>query len=144
MIKDILSSAPVKLIREILDDIDPLDDIRDLISRAINEDCTVNIKDGNTFKEGYSEKADEIRSFRTNSREILAKLEADEKEKSGIKNLKIKYNKVFGYYFEVSKGQLDLVPDHFIRNFNALRRTPPLLILPGIPPPLKISVFAAV
>ncbi|MBO4360176.1 MAG: DNA mismatch repair protein MutS, partial [Eubacteriaceae bacterium] len=115
MIKDILTSAPVKLIREILDDIDPLDDIRDLISRAINEDCTVNIKDGNTFKEGYSEKADEIRSFRTNSREILAKLEADEKEKSGIKNLKIKYNKVFGYYFEVSKGQLDLVPDHFIR-----------------------------
>ena len=115
LIKDILSCAPVKLIITVLDDMDPLDDVRELIGRAINEECTVNIKDGNTFKEGYSEKADEIRSFRTNSREILAKLEAKEKEESGIKNLKIKYNKVFGYYFEVSKGQLDLVPDHFIR-----------------------------
>lgn len=111
----LLSRATCSYLAQINNDLDPVYEVYNLIDRAINEECSINIKDGNTFKEGYNLQADEIRNYRLNAKNILAKLESDEKEKTGIKNLKVKYNKVFGYYFEVSKGNLDLVPDYFIR-----------------------------
>lgn len=111
----LLNRGQCDYLKELSNSMDPVYEVYNLIQTAINEECSVNIKDGNTFKEGYNIQADEIRNYRLNAKNILAKLEADEKEKTGIKNLKVKYNKVFGYYFEVSKGNLDSVPDYFIR-----------------------------
>lgn len=114
-IKGILSKTFSGYLAEINEKLDPVEEIYELIEQAINEECTINIKDGNTFKQGFDAKADEVRNYRSNAKTILAQLETSEREKTGIKNLKIKYNKVFGYYFEVSKGNLANVPEYFIR-----------------------------
>ena len=114
-IKNMLGKASSDYLTEINKNLDPVEEICELIDRAINEECTINIKDGNTFKSGFDAKADEVRNYRSNAKTILAGLEASEREKTGIKNLKIKYNKVFGYYFEVSKGNIANVPEYFIR-----------------------------
>ena len=94
---------------------DPLQDLYDLIERAIVEEPPIVTREGGMIKEGYNEEADKLRHAKTEGKNWLAELEARERDKTGIKNLKIKYNKVFGYYFEVTNSFKDLVPDYFIR-----------------------------
>jgi len=96
--------------------IDELRDIYDLINASIDEDVGITIKDGNIIKKGYNEIVDELRLASTEGKNWLMQLEAEEKEKTGIKNLKVGYNKVFGYYIEITKSFLSQVPeDRFIR-----------------------------
>ena len=96
-------------------DLDPLEDLKTLIDAAIEEDPPISIRDGGIIRDGYNEEADRLRHAKTEGKDWLAQLEQEEKEKTGIKNLKIKYNKVFGYYFEVTNSFKELVPDYFIR-----------------------------
>ena len=108
-IRDILKEFHSAVLKEIHEDMDPLQDLYDLIERAIVT------REGGMIKEGYNEEADKLRHAKTEGKTWLAELEARERDKTGIKNLKIKYNKVFGYYFEVTNSFKDLVPDYFIR-----------------------------
>ena len=94
---------------------DPLEDLFDLVKRAIVEEPPITLREGGIIREGFSQEADEFRKANTEGKNWLAELEAREREKTGIKNLKIKYNKVFGYYFEVTNSFKDMVPDYFIR-----------------------------
>ncbi len=114
-IKEKLKNVNSKYLQGIYEDIDELDDIAALISLSISDEPPALLKDGNVIKEGYNEELDEIRSLLNNSKEYLDDIEAREKERTGIKNLKIRYNKIFGYYIEISKGNLDMVPDDYIR-----------------------------
>src|SRR5690606_34446634 len=82
---------------------------------SIDENPPITIKEGGIIKKGYSKELDEIKDIYTRGKEWLSSLELKEKEKTGIKNLKIGYNKIFGYYFEVTKANINLVPDYFIR-----------------------------
>lgn len=114
-IKTLLKEFTSELLTDLYNELDPLDDIKDYIEGAIIEDPPVSIREGGIIREGFHEEADKLRSAKTEGKTWLADLEAKEKEKSGIKNLKVKYNKVFGYYFEVTNSFKDLVPDYFIR-----------------------------
>ena len=114
-IRDILKEFNSAVLKEIHEDMDPLQDMYDLIERAIVEEPPIVTREGGMIKEGYNEEADKLRHAKTEGKTWLAELEARERDKTGIKNLKIKYNKVFGYYFEVTNSFKDLVPDYFIR-----------------------------
>ena len=114
-IRDILKEFHSAALKEIHEDMDPLQDLYDLIERAIVEEPPIVTREGGMIKEGYNEEADKLRHAKTEGKTWLAELEARERDKTGIKNLKIKYNKVFGYYFEVTNSFKDLVPDYFIR-----------------------------
>ena len=114
-IKDILGEFSCELLKKMNEDLDPLRDLYELIDRSIVDEPPITIREGNIIKDGYSEEADKYRKAKTEGKAWLADLETEEKEKTGIKNLKIKYNKVFGYYFEVTNSFKDLVPDYFIR-----------------------------
>ena len=114
-IRDILKEFHSAVLKEIHEDMDPLQDLYDLIERAIVEEPPIVTREGGMIKEGYNEEADKLRHAKTEGKTWLAELEARERDKTGIKNLKIKYNKVFGYYFEVTNSFKDLVPDYFIR-----------------------------
>lgn len=103
------------LIAEINQSIDPLPDIYDLLERAIVDDPPMLLKDGGYIKAGYSEEIDKYREATTNGKTYLSSYEAEEREKTGIKNLKVSYNKVFGYYIEVTNSYKDLVPPTYIR-----------------------------
>lgn len=92
-----------------------LEHLTDLIERAIVEEPPISVREGGMIKDGYSEEADRLRHAKTQGKDWLADLEAEEKEKTGIKTLKVKFNKVFGYYFEVTNSFKDQVPDYFIR-----------------------------
>ena len=94
---------------------DPLQDIYELIDQAILEDPPVTVREGGIIKDGYHEEADRLRQAKTEGKDWLAELEAREKEKTGIKTLKVKFNKVFGYYFEVTNSFKNQVPDYFVR-----------------------------
>lgn len=96
-------------------DIDELSEIANLIESAIDDDCLVKLKEGGIVKKGYDKDIDELKDLKDNASGILASIEQKEKEKTGIKNLKIKYNKVFGYFLEVTASYSNLVPDYFIR-----------------------------
>ena len=100
---------------EIYRQIDPLEDLCERIEKAIDDKTPVQLKDGNVIKAGYNAELDELRGLMHNSKQILLDMESREKEKTGIKNLKIRYNRVFGYYIEVSKSNLSMVPDTYIR-----------------------------
>ena len=104
-----------KQLLTIHDEIDPLTDLKDLIEAAIVDDPPIAVKEGGIIKEGFSEEADRLRAAKTEGRQWLADLEAQEKERTGIKNLKIRFNKVFGYYIEVTNSFLSLVPEDYIR-----------------------------
>jgi DNA mismatch repair protein MutS len=91
------------------------DELVGLLEKAIREDSPSSVKDGGMIKLDYDPRLEELHSIRKNSREFLSNLETKERERSGISNLRIGYNRVFGYYFEVSKGNLSLVPEDFIR-----------------------------
>ena len=114
-IKDILGEFSCELLKKMNEDLDPLRDLYELIDRSIVDEPPITVREGNIIKDGYSEEADKYRKAKTEGKAWLADLEAEEKEKTGIKNLKIKYNKVFGYYFEVTNSFKDLVPEYFIR-----------------------------
>lgn len=93
--------------------IDTLIDLYDLLERSIYENPPVGLKEGFLIKEGYSSELDELKNMRSNGKDFIANFELSEKEKTGIKTLKVGYNKVFGYYIEVSKGMKDLVKDEY-------------------------------
>ncbi len=114
-LKERLCGVNSRYLQEIYQEIDPLEDICDLISRAIFDEPPITLKDGWVIKDGYQEELDRLRSLVTHSKEYLAAIETQEREKTGIKNLKISYNKVFGYYIEVTKSYLSLVPETYIR-----------------------------
>ncbi len=114
-IKKIMGGMKSKLIRKLSDTIDPLEDMYKLICEAITDEPPVSLHEGGIIREGYSEEADNYRRAKTEGKEWLMSLESKTRESTGIKNLKIKTNKVFGYYFEVTNSYLDLVPDYFIR-----------------------------
>ena len=100
---------------ELLDGLDPLCDVVELLERAVNPDAPALMSDGNYIREGYSEELDKLRSASANGKQWIADLEAKERELTKIKNLKIQYNKVFGYYIEVTKSFYDQVPYRYTR-----------------------------
>ncbi len=100
---------------QISEDIDTLEDLYELLDAAIEEEPPIAIKEGGIFKAGYLEEIDRLKSAKTECKSWLAELEEKERIKTGIKGLKIKYNKVFDYYFEVTNSFKDMVPDYFIR-----------------------------
>ena len=114
-VKSILSNCKSDLLVNLYDNLDELQDIHELIEKSIVDDPPMTIKDGGIIKLGYDEEIDKLKTAQTEGKNWLVKLEADEKEKTGIKNLKVGFNKVFGYYLEVTKSYLNQVPDRFIR-----------------------------
>ena len=114
-IKTVIQDFKSPLFKEITEELDVLDDITSLIDNSINEDPPINLKEGGIIKEGYNEEVDRLRKAKTEGKTWLAELETKEKEKTGIKGLKIKYNKVFGYYLDVTNSYKDLVPDYYVR-----------------------------
>ncbi len=114
-IKQLLGEFTSDALRELADDLDPLEDLHDLITRAIVEEPPITVREGGMIRDGYNEEADRLRHAKTEGKTWLAELEAKERDNTGIKNLKVKYNKVFGYYFEVTNSFKDLVPDYFVR-----------------------------
>ena len=114
-IRQILKDFEAPVLKQIYEDMDPLEDVTDLIKRAIVEDPPLAQKDGGIIREGFNADVDKYRRSRTDGKKWLAELEAREKERTGIKNLKIKYNRVFGYSLEVTNSFKDQVPDNYVR-----------------------------
>ncbi len=114
-IKRLLGEFTSDALKELEQELDPLEDMEDLITRAIVEEPPITVREGGMIRDGYNEEADRLRHAKTEGKTWLAELEARERESTGIKNLKVKYNKVFGYYFEVTNSFKDLVPEYFIR-----------------------------
>ncbi len=110
-----LSNFEGQELQELYAAIDPLDDIREMIEDAIEPDAPASLKDGGVIRVGYNTEADELRSLMTGSQDILAAMEVRLREETGIPKLKVGYNKVFGYYIEVTNSFLNMVPETFIR-----------------------------
>ncbi len=129
-IKAVLESFSCDDLKKIQEELDDLGDIYELISNAIEEEPPISIREGGMIKEGYHPDVDKLRNAKHDGKQWLAQLEAEDRERTGIKNLKIKYNKVFGYYFEVTNSYQNLVPDDYVRKqtlANAERYTTPKL-----------------
>lgn len=114
-IKETLGTFTSKLIAELNSKISPLDAISSLIENAIEDEPPANLKDGGVIKDGFNKQLDGLRDIISGGRDIIAGIESREKEATGIKNLKIGYNRVFGYYIEVTRSYYSLVPDRYIR-----------------------------
>ena len=114
-LKNILSKSSSGLLKELFEEMDELKDIYELINDSIVDEPPISVKEGNLIKKGYNDQADELKDMTTNGKMWIIKLESKEKELTGIKNLKVGYNKVFGYFIEVTKSYLDQVPDRYIR-----------------------------
>ncbi len=114
-IKQLLSSASCKMLKSIYNDIDTLDEIVALIDAAISEDAPATVREGKIIKKGYNEQVDMLREDMDGGTSRLADIEARERERTGIKNLRVRYNKVFGYYIEVTNSFLDKVPADYVR-----------------------------
>ncbi len=114
-IKHLLGEFTSSLLKAFEADLDPLEDLKGLIDRAILDEPPVSIRDGGIIKEGFHQEADKLRHAKTEGKTWLAELEAKEREKTGIKSLKVKFNKVFGYYFAVSNSFKNQVPSYFVR-----------------------------
>lgn len=114
-VKNQLSSLHSKLLQNANTEIDDLQDIYSLIDSIIVEEPPFSVKEGGIIKEGYNSELDLLRNDVNDGKGVIAEVEAAEKEKTGIKNLKVRYNKVFGYYIEVTNSFLDKVPEHYIR-----------------------------
>ncbi len=114
-IKTLLGNAHSALLSELRDSIDPLDDLFTLIQESISEDPPILVHEGGIIKDGFNDTVDQYRKARSEGKNWIADIEAEEKEKTGIKNLRIRFNKVFGYYLEVTNSFKDLVPDYFVR-----------------------------
>lgn len=114
-VKCILKDMESELLKEIYEELDPLEELCDLVGRAIQEEPPLAMKEGGIIKDGYNEEVDRLRKAKSEGKNWLADLETKEREKTGIKNLRIRYNKVFGYYLEVTNSFKDLVPDYYTR-----------------------------
>ncbi|OAT87266.1 DNA mismatch repair protein MutS [Candidatus Arthromitus sp. SFB-turkey] len=115
-IKKVLIQFNSSLFKDIYDNFDVLDDIYDLIENSISDEAGITLKDGSIIKEGYNKEVDDLKYLKNNAKECLLDIEKNEKDLTNIKSLKIGYNKIFGYYIEVSKSNYDLVPkDRYIR-----------------------------
>ena len=114
-IKNLISKFDSSLMRKLTEDIDTLEDIHQLIDTAIEEEPPFSVREGGLIKEGYNEELDSVRSDMNNSTSLLAQIELEQKEKTGIPKLKVGYNRVFGYYIEVTNSYKDKVPEGYIR-----------------------------
>ena len=114
-IKGILGTTKSTMLQNLYENLDEVKEIHELIEKAIVDDPPIVIKEGNIIKNGYNEEVDKYKEATTNGKKWLVELEAKEREKTGIKNLRISYNKVFGYYIEVTKSYLNLVPENYTR-----------------------------
>ncbi|WP_412990015.1 DNA mismatch repair protein MutS [Pediococcus siamensis] len=110
-IQHVLADLDSKVFGEMLAKLDPVDDIADLIERAIVDEPPISVTEGNVIKDGYDKQLDQYRDAMTNGKKWMAELEASERQATGIKNLKVGYNKVFGYYIEITKANLSAVPE---------------------------------
>lgn len=129
-IKELLKGSNNPFIDDLYNNFDDLSDIFDFLQKSVNDDPPAYIENGGTIKDGFVKEIDDLRFLRKNSRIELAKIENEEREASGIANIRIKFNKVFGYYLEVPKSQTKNVPDYFERRqtlVNAERYTTPRL-----------------
>lgn len=129
-IKTVLSAFQKELLLQIREEIDPLQDLCGLIGAAIEEDPPLLIREGGIIKDGFDDTVDSLRRAKTEGKNWLAALEEEDRNRTGIKNLRIKYNKVFGYYFEVTNSFKDMVPEDYVRKqtlANAERYTTPRL-----------------
>lgn len=111
----LLQQCSVSGLQTISDEFDDLSELAELLERSISDDPPVTLRDGNLIKEGYNEELDELIHLLRDGKALILGLEREEREKTGIAKLKIGYNKIFGYYLEISNAQLDKVPEHFIR-----------------------------
>ncbi|MBP5727868.1 MAG: DNA mismatch repair protein MutS [Clostridia bacterium] len=114
-IRELLHNVHSEEMVRIRDELNPLEDLTDLLERAVHPDAPVVITEGGIIREGYSEVLDEYREAQTSGKQWILDLEAKEREKTGIRNLRIQYNKVFGYYIEITKSFLSQVPERYIR-----------------------------
>ncbi|MDD6530737.1 MAG: DNA mismatch repair protein MutS [Ruminococcus sp.] len=114
-IKNLISKFDSSLMRKLTEDLDTLEDIHQLIDTAIEEEPPFSVREGGLIKEGYNEELDAVRSDMNNSTSLLAQIELEQKEKTGIPKLKVGYNRVFGYYIEVTNSYKDKVPEGYIR-----------------------------
>ncbi len=114
-IRYLLEEMQSDLIKDIYTKLDPLEDLCALVQNAIADEPPLAMKEGGIIRDGYNEEVDTLRRAKSEGKDWLAKLEQDEREKTGIKTLKIKYNKVFGYYLEVTNSYKDQVPDYYTR-----------------------------
>ena len=110
-----LKTTNSNMLKKLYEDLDLCEDLFELIEKAIVEDPPITVTEGGIIKKGYNEEVDELKRATTDGKNWLLELETKEKEETGIKNLKVGFNKVFGYFFEVTKSYLNLVPDRFIR-----------------------------
>ena len=114
-IKKILSEAKSSLLNEMYENLDILEDVYELIDKTIVDEPPISVKEGGLIKLGFDEEVDKLKTATTDGKNWIIKLEAEEREKTGIKGLKVGFNKVFGYYIEVTKSNVSLVPDRYIR-----------------------------
>ena len=114
-VKNVLKNCKSEMLKNLYENLDELQDIYELIEKSIVNDPPMSVKDGGIIKLGYDEEIDKLKTATTEGKNWIIQLEADEKEKTGIKNLKIGFNKVFGYFIEVTKSNLDQVPERYIR-----------------------------
>lgn len=114
-IKCILDEMNSPILQEICEELDTLEDLCHLIEEAVTDEPPLAMKEGGIIRDGFHEEVDKLRHAKSDGKTWLAKLEADEREKTGIKSMKIKYNKVFGYYLEVTNSYKDMVPDYYTR-----------------------------
>ena len=114
-VKKILSQAKSNMLVELFSELDTLEDIYELIDKTIVDDPPISVKEGGLIKLGYDEEIDKLKTATTDGKNWIIQLEAEEREKTGIKGLKVGFNKVFGYYIEVTKSNISLVPDRYIR-----------------------------
>ncbi len=114
-IRLLLKDLKSPLLKKIYKELDALEDLYELIEQSIQEEPPVSIREGNIIKDGYQEEVDRFRTAKTEGKSWLADIEVKERDRTGIKNLRIKFNKVFGYYLEVTNSYKDLVPDDYIR-----------------------------
>ena len=129
-IKTVLKDLDCDLLQNIEKDIDGLTDIFDLIDKAIIDDPPILVREGGMIRDGFDDTVDNLRNAKTEGKNWLASLEEEDRERTGIKNLRIKFNKVFGYYFEVTNSYLSMVPEDYVRKqtlSNAERYTTPRL-----------------
>ena len=114
-LKEALGAFDARLLKALNDRINPLSEICNLVANAIVDEPPINTKDGGYIKSGFNEELDRLREITTGGADLLKEIEEKEKAATGIKNLRVGYNRVFGYYIEVSKGNIDNVPEHYIR-----------------------------
>lgn len=114
-LKSIINRCKSEYLKEIYNELDTLDDVFTLINTAINDDPPFSVREGGMIKQGYSNEIDTLFQAKAKGSEWIKELESNEKEKTGIKTLKVSYNRVFGYYIEVSKSYINQVPDRYIR-----------------------------